>query len=361
MIGYYTAPFRTAHPLHAVEYLTLIAMNADLPGAAGKQQAGLCYEALRELVLETNEYAALIGDVANNGERVDGAIQNRMELLHLEDEEEFLRTITLQAASMAEESGRITDAVLLYHLANQYDAVISIVNRALSESIAIELGNEPMRLEPLKPAAKPQVDKQGQLRQTVTLSLTSIDDPVQLAQTMNHLYNNDVHKYEQIKAVNRDSCGLLIRISDAKHLIEQGKWKEGCDKVSQLTLLPLDITSRDATPALPSTAVVRAGDSQQSSSNIPWIRDRASLLSSLPPSVAHVVPALLIMTLTALSRWRAQEQSSAFVEDNATRQATIKRLGDSARDLMVYAGLVRYKLPGRVFEKLGEVVGEEGG
>lgn len=360
MIGYYTAPFRTARPLHAVEYLTLIAMNADLTGAAGKQQASLCYEALRELVLETNEYAALIGDVANNGELVDGAIQNRMELLHLEDEEEFLRTITLQAASMAEESGRVTDAVLLYHLANQYDAVISIVNRALSEAISVELGSEPMKLEPLKPASQPQIDRQGEPRKTVTLSLTSIDDPLQLARTMATLYTEDALKAEQVKSINRDSCGLLIRISEAKKTIEQGRWQEGCEMVTQLNLLPLDLTPRDPPPTS-TAAVVKAGDSQQSSSNIPFIRDRASVLSSLPPALAHTIPALLIMTLTALSRWRAQIQSSAFVDDNATRQSMITALGDAARDLMVYAGLVRYKLPGRVFEKLGEVVGEEGG
>lgn len=365
MTGYYTAPFRTARPVHAVDYLTLIALNADLGGEAGKQQAQLCYESLRELVLETREFAALLGDVSGDGNMVQGAIQQRAQLLKLDDEEEFLRVVTMQAAGMAEEAGRVTDAVLLFHLAGQFDAVISICNRALSEAISTELGQEPMRLEPLKPAV--QADQQGggkpDTAKSVTLSLTSVEDPEQLARSMAQLYRADALAYRQVKPQNREACNSLVKIAEAKRLIESGKWSEGLEIIMNVKLLPLDLHPNSfISPPAQSTALTRTTSPPAgASNNLGVIRERASLLQSLPSALAHTVPALLLMTLTALSRWRAEIQASPFSEGDATRRGMVKALGDAARDLMVYAGLVRYKLPGRVFERLGEVVGEDGG
>ncbi|KAF2097025.1 NIC-domain-containing protein [Rhizodiscina lignyota] len=345
MIGYYTASFRTARPLHAVDYLTLIALNADLEGEAGKQQAQLCYEALRELVLETREFAALLGDVSSDGKPVKGAIETHKELLKLDDEDEFLRTITLYAAGMAQEAGRVTDAVLLFHLAEQYDSVIQVCNRALSESIAIELGQEPMRLEPLKPAS--QANAQNGVKQqqgtSVSLSLTSIENPEQLSRAMARIYNSNALDLQRIKPQNRETCEKLVAIAEAKRHVESGQWSDALESIMRVNLLPLTLE--------PNSFVMLTTNSGQST----------ALTPGLPQPLAQTVPALLLMTLTALSRWRAELQSSPFTGGNVTKRTNMKALGDAARDLMVFAGLVRYKLPGRVFERLGEVVSEDGG
>ncbi|KAL8753507.1 MAG: hypothetical protein Q9199_004996, partial [Rusavskia elegans] len=131
MLGYYTRDFRTSNLDAAVDYLVLICLNIDLPGAAGKSQAALCHEALRELVLESREFAQLLGDIHKDGTRLKGTIEQRLNLIGLSDQEMFLKTVTVQAASVADDNGRTTDAVLLYHLAEDYDNVIVIVNRAL--------------------------------------------------------------------------------------------------------------------------------------------------------------------------------------------------------------------------------------
>jgi len=46
--------------------------------------------------------------------------------------------------------------------------------------------------------------------------------------------------------------------------------------------------------------------------------------------------------------------------DNAGTRAIADRLLQQAKDLMVFAGLIRYKLPPRVFETLARE-GQEGG
>ena len=136
MVRFYTRDFCTANAEAAVDYLALFCPNSDLTSALGKAQTALCHEALRELVLESRDFAQLLGDVQPDSKRIRGAIEQRLPILELIDQADFLRTVTIQAASIADDNGRITDAVLLYHLADDYDNIIAVVKRSLSDAIA---------------------------------------------------------------------------------------------------------------------------------------------------------------------------------------------------------------------------------
>lgn len=231
MLGYYTRDFRSGDVEAAVDYLALICLNADISGALGRSQASLCHEALRELVLETREFSRLLGDIRSDGTRLKGAIEQRLPLVALANQEEFLRAVTIQAACVADDNGRISDAVLLYHLAEDYDNVITIINRTLSEAVGIEIGQEEMRLQPLKPRtlAPAGNDPQQQPPPGSSLSLTSVDDPAELAKNMMSLYNANALYYQKILPVNRDSCGILLRLSEVKIKVMAGYWAEALD------------------------------------------------------------------------------------------------------------------------------------
>ena len=230
MLGFYTRDFRAGNVEAAVDYLTLVCLNAHLPGEIGKSQASLCHEALRELVLETREFAQLLGDIRSDGTRLKGAIERRLRLLALSDTDEFLKIITIQAASVADDVGRTTDAVLLYHLAEDYDNVIVIINRALSEAIAVDIGAEQLRLEPLKPRTiAEQEQNQQQQHEQSSFSLTSVDDPANLARNMMGLYNTSAMYFQKIRPINRDVCGLLLRMSEVKSKVAAGQWSESLD------------------------------------------------------------------------------------------------------------------------------------
>lgn len=226
MIGYYTRDFRAADVVSAVDYLTLICLNQDLGGEAGRRQSNLCHEALRELVLETREFSKLIGDIKPDGQRLQGIIENRGPLIGFDEEDDFINTVTLQAASFADENGRTTDSVLLYHLAGEYDAVVAIVSRALSEAISLEIGEDPMRLAPIKPRAG---GKEAEGQQGTSLSLASIDDPVELAKTMMSMYERDAMFYRKIQDQNKVACRVLLEMSTIKNLVETGQWAQCLD------------------------------------------------------------------------------------------------------------------------------------
>lgn len=238
LITQYTSEFRTGNVEAAVDYFTLICLNADLGGALGKSQSSVCHEALREFILETRDFAKLLGDIRDDGTRIKGIIEQRLDLINLTDQEDFLKNITIQAAGVADDKGLITDAVLLYHLAENYDRVIEIINRSLSDAIAIELGGTMPKLQPLRPRL--QEGQQGPVDPGSSLSLTSVDDPVELGKTMISLYDGKPMYYEQIRPVNRDCCGLLLRMLTAKHEVEAGRWAPALD-VSKFFLRILGI------------------------------------------------------------------------------------------------------------------------
>ena len=341
MLGYYTRDFRSGNVEAAVDYLTLICLNADLPGAMGKAQSMLCHEALRELVLETREFAKLLGDIHSDGTRLKGAIEQRLKLIGLADQEEFLQTVTLQAASVADDNGRTTDAVLLYHLAEDYDNVITIINRALSEAIVVEIGQEQLRLQPLKPrtTADQEPNQQQQQRQKQqtgsSLSLTSIDDPALLARNMISVYNANALYYQKIRPINRDACGVLLRMSDAKALVAAGQWAEALDTIDSLDLLPLHARG-----------------------SIPNIRAHVNAFNSLPQVVSRNIGPLLMWAITCIGRQREVLMAGQF--EDATRTAMGEELLQGATDLMVFVGLVRYRLGDRVWDAVTRCGGDVG-
>ncbi|KAK4240280.1 Nup93/Nic96-domain-containing protein [Achaetomium macrosporum] len=325
MLGYYTRDFRAANVTAAVDYLTLICLNADEAG--GPQQAALCHEALRELVLESREFSRLIGDIKPDGQRIKGVIEERGSLIALGQEDDFIRAITLQAASFADDNGRTTDAVLLYHLAEDYDTVVSIVSRALSEAISLEIGEDPMRLVPVKPRVEGGAEADAQPGSS--LSLAAIDDPVELAKTMMTMYERDAMFWQKIRDPNRVACKVLLQMSDIKSLVEAGKWPQCLDKIRALEILPL--TAR-GDPSI--------------------IRSYAARFSSLAQPVAINVPNLLMWTVICCTRQRERLMNGQFSGNESTARQLIDELKQMSVDLTAYTSQLRYRLPPHLHEAL---------
>jgi nuclear pore complex protein Nup93 len=313
IVGYYTSDFRAARADAAADYLVLICMNADLPGEAGRQQAELCHEALRELVLETREFSTLLGDVKSNGQTTAGLIQERVPLLKLNGELGLLNTITREAAKMADDNGRTNDAILLCHLAGEYDSVVSILNRALAEALSVELGQEPLRLEPLKPrltAAESQQRQQQQQALDLTsssLSMLGTDDPVELALKVLALYDANNLWWRKVSQVNRDTVGILFQLNNAKKVIEAGSYMEALgvspplttspprNETLQLTFLLLNSKSKTSASSLSPQEVTSATSVPQqtaSPSIPPRLREISAMYSfgalAAAPAIANI-------------------------------------------------------------------------
>jgi nuclear pore complex protein Nup93 len=78
------------------------------------------------------------------------------------------------------------------------------------------------------------------------------------------------------------------------------------------------------------------------------IRRRAQNFSSLHETVARNVGILLKMTVECCSRLSAELRESMYAD--ASRSHKLNELKSRAKSVMIYAGMIQYKLPAHVYE-----------
>lgn len=349
LLAYYTAPFRNALPTPAVDYLSLICLNSDLtPASLGSAQTLACHECLRQLCLETREFAKLLGDIRSDGTRIPGSVEIRSKLIKLDTHQEFLEAVTLQAAAIADERGQIADAVLLYHLCEDYDNAVSILNQALADAATLDLGESPMQLQPLKPRRQvedtqsPDSQADASSSTVSSLSLTqNTSSPTELAKNMISFYNSNAAYYNRISQSNRKTIGALLQLLTARSHLETNppRYMDALEGLNALGILPL-----------------KAGGS------IPAIRAAAATFGSLPPLLARCAGVSVVWAITAIGGERENLARSGGWDGGYgdDREGMKEMLGSMAKDLMVFAGLVKYKLPARTYDSLTRVGGDVG-
>ncbi|CAN6634581.1 nucleoporin Nic96p [Trichomonascus vanleenenianus] len=310
LVGYYTKDFRRSDPSDSVDYLVLICLNGDLP-ETGKKHLKMCHEALKELVLETREFSTLLGDVRADGTRQPGAIEQRMSLIYLANEKEYLRAITEQAAIKADEDGRTADAILLYQLSEEYDTVISIINKSLGEALSVvELGR-PMSVLP----------------EGVSLMLSATEDPAQLARNVMQVYSANPAILVKVSQRNRETCTTLLQIVNARDAFAKGMWDE-CIKETEATgVLSISPTA-----------------------DISTVKRKAQQFVSLHESIARNVPSMLVMVMQCCVNVSQSLNESEY--SNAGRANKIAELRLRAKNCMVYAGMIQYRMSRDVYSQL---------
>jgi nuclear pore complex protein Nup93 len=213
--------------------------------------------------------------------------------------------------------------------------------------VTLDLGDSPMQLQPLKPRhlegkSESSVSTQADGPQS-SLSLTqSTSSPVELARNMISLYNDNAAYVNKISPTNRETCRVLLKLVSARAHLESNppRFMTALEELNDLDVLPLS-----------------AGGS------IPIIRSLATKFGSLSQLLARCIGVSVVWAVRAIGgerdnivrngRWEAGYGGDV---DGMKDQ-----LGDMAKDLMVFAGLVKYKLPGRVYDMLTRAGGDVGG
>src|ERR1700694_1327057 len=83
-LALYAKNFIRTSAATSFEYLSLISINNDLPSPLNKNQINAAQEAVRELVLESRDFVALLGDIRPDGTREPGIIEKKGKLLNVE-------------------------------------------------------------------------------------------------------------------------------------------------------------------------------------------------------------------------------------------------------------------------------------
>lgn len=94
------------------------------------------------------------------------------------------------------------------------------------------------------------------------------------------------------------------------------------------------------------------GDSTQ-------IRQKAAQYSALPQVIARNIPNLIVWTIRSCSEQRSLLSKTLFGGGNeGTRHRMIERLKVMTKDVMMYSGFLKYRLPVSVNDRLARIAAE---
>ncbi|CDK24082.1 unnamed protein product [Kuraishia capsulata CBS 1993] len=289
LIGLYVSSFKISDPRVAAEYLILISLNQS------DEQVNLSLSVIRELVLDTREFVLLLGKIDKDGNRIPGIIEERKSLLKLDDEASFLHKISEQAALKAEEEGRYYDCILLYQLSEEYDMVISLVNKLL-----------------------------GELLNTTEISYAPLleDQSVALATKLMKIYNRNSQISDKVSLKSRETCSKLLEIIKIREQYEAKAYSKCLKSIMDLGLVP------------------NAG------SDLETIRFLSQQFNTLDESISKNIPGLLIITMTITRHLLLDEMKSGLNNDKS------EHLRQISRNCLVYAGILQFKMPREVYTTL---------
>jgi nuclear pore complex protein Nup93 len=160
-----------------------------------------------------------------------------------------------------------------------------------------------------------------------SLSLTAIDDPVQLAKDIKQLYTSDAMYISRIDRKHSDACDVLLILASARQALESSQWASVIDFVTASEVLPSDVGG-----------------------NISAIRSKAQAFEIMPTCVQRVVGHVMVWTVVAAGNQVEYLKEQGW--ETGMRDQVVGRCMGVAGDVMVFAGLIRFKLPGRVWELL---------
>lgn len=132
-----------------------------------------------------------------------------MKLAHIPNEQAYLLDIVKVAATRSSTQQRLSDAIILFNLAEDYDTVVAVLNRALGNSLG-----QPSNATP-----------EGHLA-SKSIGFGAQEDVGALARGILDHYQSDLTKWGRVGEKNRETCKVLLRLKDAFALYEQGAFEK---------------------------------------------------------------------------------------------------------------------------------------
>lgn len=303
LLGFYTRSFRVSDTIVALEYLLLINL------AGGERYRRLAVEAVRELVVEARDFKLLLGTLGRDGARYPGRIEARLGLLYggtpSEARKAFLLDIVEPAAKRIGEEGRTQDCLLLYQLAENHEQVVAIVNRLLGDA----LGGSDVFLP----------------------TVVSEPNPVEIGRKLLEAYKLNPAQV-RISAAAVEVLEKLLAVAAIKELFIAKKYAPTLAKIRELGLVP-----------------VGPGH------DLPAIRARCQEINQqqIDYNLMKTIGALLLMLMHCINSLIGSYGQSLFF--NEILQSNVEELKQTARQIMMFAGMIRYRMSREVYVQLTEL------
>ncbi|KAF7720998.1 hypothetical protein EC973_005635 [Apophysomyces ossiformis] len=303
LIYQYIRLFSTSNPRQALQYLFLLTLYSDCREATGCDMTSVCYMYIRDLLLTSKEFKALLGSKTSEYNREPGYIDHYKDLLGISNENEYAQALLMPIAEKCELEGRYVEAVAVYELTWDYNKVIDILNKELGDAL---------QQQAVERAATPQE--------------TAKDEVINFARTTLERYERQQHIGAIIHDSKKYTTRLLIQFLRARKLYEEGLYEQSLQLVYQTGVIPLH-------------------------DNMIQVQQAADNFAHLENTISKSIPDLLVMVMDMLYKlWRTYTLSR--VNLGASAHQTIASLEEHVRALLSFVGTIQFKIPADTITKL---------
>jgi len=278
----------------ALQYIYCIPLSSDQGDGVGREQLETAWDLIRRTIVLANTGPAweeLVGGFRADGTRFSGLIEQGATLLKLWDSKEFNEQILVRAARQAEENDRIAEAIKLYNLAGEYGTVVACLAQALGNSIASAQGDQA------------------------------------LEQTAGEILRH-YERTNKAAGKDREAVVRLLRIREAMVAKEAGRPEVALEVMEGLDMVPLD------------------GD-------VAKITKRADEFKDLHEALQRNLHTYLVLVVDALAA--AHQKVKNSVAPDATKKMQLASLRKKSRSLIMFAGMLKYRMSPDVYSYLARV------
>jgi nuclear pore complex protein Nup93 len=298
LIWRYVRQFVKMDAKEALQYVYCVCLSADQGDGVGRENVETAWELVRRIIVLAHSGPAweeLVGGFRPDGTRFSGVIEQGAALLHLQNTAQYNEQILIRAARDSEENDRIPEAIKLYNLAGDYGTVISCLAQALGNTLTQAAG---------------ETGKRKIIERTAVEILRHYERT-----------NRAVGK-------DRDAAVRLLRIREALNAKSSGRFDVVLEIMESTDLIPLD------------------GD-------VAKITRKAEEFKDLHDALQRNLQVYLPLTMEALAAVHQSIKNSATAE--TTRQMTLTTLRKKSRSLMVFAGILKYRMSPDVYSYLARL------
>ena len=290
--------FSAADVIEAVQYYLTLPL-------APHGYATVCQESIRDVILASGSISALLGDTAADGSKRPGIISKFAPLMASmnspEDQRRFIHSLTQSAAAKCEKDDKYLDAVHLYNLCYEYDKVLQIVCRKMSQIFSLAYVSSTH----------------------ATIYAT--------AKSVYQFYTSSQEVSLKVQPRSLETCKTLLGLLEFKKFTAESQWRFALQRIEEIGLLFF------------------AAD-EMGTSVLNSISSAVENFKSLDDTITSNLSEILLLSMTSI--YQIFLENKQLASSDMGRQLEITKLRRKSRNLMVLVGMLQYRVSQEVCAKM---------
>lgn len=309
---------------------SMIGQSANKFGYNEREYTLYLHETIFEILGETtSKYPQILGSFKNDSSRSPGVLFLFRSLIHIYSERDFMEKVVNVAANNAERAGKFTDAIQLYHLSQDCNKVISLVNRRMgNHKIDINLGDN--LLQRRMEGDNFVVDSDSR-EQQIDPNVPLLDSSSTLASAEQILayYLGDAKIRISLDQKIVATCSTLIQLTKVFSAAQQQNYELAIKLFFDLGIVP------------------------QNANNYTENAQKAEAFSELDDLIIRAMPSMMSMVSDSINNFASLTNKRSNIAD-INRQAIMRDLKEKIKALVSFAGSIKLRIPTDILAKMNK-------